>query len=48
MWKNDLYHGIGKESYVDGSIYEGTWCEDEKDGKGIFTNEKNKKFEQLW
>ena len=42
MWKNGMFHGLGKMIYVSGSIqfYDGEWHSNKKQGKGplLFTN----------
>jgi len=48
-FKNDNRHGKGKITYTDYNItLEGTWINDEKVGKGIFTWPNGKQLEVNW
>jgi hypothetical protein len=35
-WRNDLYHGHGKESWSDGSFFEGVFAQGKKNGNGTY------------
>lgn len=37
-----MRHGTGKMAYEDGSIYEGDWRKDKREGQGTFTWNKDK------
>ena len=36
MWKNDFKHGKGIEKLSDGSVYNGTFVNGDKDGHGHY------------
>eukprot|EP00352_Strombidinopsis_acuminata_P003642 CAMPEP_0176403306 /NCGR_PEP_ID=MMETSP0126-20121128/49992_1 /TAXON_ID=141414 ORGANISM="Strombidinopsis acuminatum, Strain SPMC142" /NCGR_SAMPLE_ID=MMETSP0126 /ASSEMBLY_ACC=CAM_ASM_000229 /LENGTH=75 /DNA_ID=CAMNT_0017781483 /DNA_START=541 /DNA_END=768 /DNA_ORIENTATION=+ len=36
-WKDDMQHGHGIETWSDGTLYEGTYIEDKKQGIGKFS-----------
>jgi len=35
MWQNDKKNGKGKLTYTDGSIFDGTFLDDQPDGYGM-------------
>ena len=37
-FQDDYYHGFGKYTFKDGSVYEGNWDRGKKSGKGTFFN----------
>ena len=42
-WKNNMKDGFGTQTYTDGSIYEGEFSRDEREGKGTFYMKIGKK-----
>lgn len=43
-----MYEGKGIEEYSDGSVYVGSWIQDNKHGVGILRLKNGKKIEQTW
>lgn len=44
-WENDLRCGFGKERMPDGSVYEGNFRDNLRNGKGILIKKANRKSE---
>lgn len=48
-FKDDKIHGEGKLVYANGDTFEGSFAENKKNGKGIYTNKsKNEIYEGVW
>lgn len=48
-WQDGMRHGNGRRVYLDGTIYEGQWANNKRNGKGILTVPGlNLKFEGDW
>lgn len=45
---NDVQHGIGKETWADGSCYDGEYVGGQKNGKGLYLWGDGSKYEGDW
>ena len=41
-------HGVGIAKFPDGSIYEGAYINDKREGKGVYIWSDGKKYEGQW
>jgi hypothetical protein len=45
---DDLQHGMGKESWTDGSVYEGEYLAGKKHGRGLYSWNDGSKYNGDW
>ena len=45
---NGVYHGYGKFTYIDGTVYTGRWREGKEHGQGILVTADGERYEGNW
>lgn len=48
QFKNDVYHGFGRQIYSNGNFYIGQWVDGKRSGWGKLVDRQGRVYEGLW